>query len=131
MRYAIKKYAEALYEATKDAKKSEAEKVTDSFIVLLNRYNDRSLLPRIIEHYERLRTKKEGVVKVEVTMAKKVPAKVRLEIEKKVGKAEIVEKVEPEALGGVKLIINDEYLVDGTFQSRVEKLYYALVKAND
>ncbi len=129
MRYSVKKYAEALYEATKGRRASEQEKLVVEFFRLLDRYHDRSLLPRIIEQYEKLRRKKEGVAKVEITMTKKVSAKIKSEIEKKVGKAEIVEKVQPEILGGMKLIINEEYLIDGTFQGRVEKLYQALLRA--
>lgn len=131
MRYSVKKYTEALYEAVKGVRVSEQEKLVEVFISLITRYNDRSLLPRIIEHYGKLRRKKEGISKVEITMAKKVPAKVKLEIERKVGESEIVEKIDPEVLGGVKLIINDEYLIDGTFQGRVEKLYKSLISANN
>jgi F0F1-type ATP synthase delta subunit len=128
MRYPIRKYAQALYELAKGKSAAESEKIIKAFISLLIRYNDRSLLPRIIAQYEKLRRKTEGVTKVEVTAAKKLSTKTKGDIEKKFdGKVEITEKVHPEVLGGIQLIINDEYLVDGTLQGRVEKLYKALM----
>src|SRR5262245_58247647 len=128
MRYPIRKYAQALYELSKGASAAESDKIAKSFVKLLVRNNDRSLLPRIIEQYEKMRRKQEGITKVEVTTAKKMSSKTRGDIEKKFsGKVEISERVHPEVLGGMQLIINDEYLVDGTLQARVEKLYKALM----
>jgi|GEM_PF-2350317 len=128
MRYPVKKYAQALHESVKGKPQGEAEQLLRSFLKLIESYHDRSLLPRIIEHYEKIQRKSEGVVKVEATSAKKLSAKVKSDIEKKFGaKLVLVEKVHPDVLGGVKLIVNDEYLIDGTFAGRVDKLYKALM----
>lgn len=128
MRYSVKKYAQALYESSKGKSGAESEKVVKSFVALLDHYHDRSLLARVIEQYERIRRQSEGITKVEATTARKLSSKSKGEIEKKFGgKVEISEKVHPEVLGGVKLIINDEYLVDGTMEGKVERLYKALM----
>ena len=130
MKYPIKKYAQALYESTAGKSQAQQEKALQSFVALLIRYNDRSLLPRIIESYGKIRRKTEGLTKVELTTAEKASGKIKTEIKKKLGEgAEMNEIVEPEVLGGLKLIINDEYLIDGTLQSRVEKLYQSLMRA--
>ncbi len=128
MRYPIKKYAQALYESSKGKSGAESEKIAKEFVALLEHYHDRSLLSRIIEQYEKIRRQREGIVKVEAITAKKLSNKTKTEIEKKFnGKVELGERVRPEVLGGLKLIINDEYQVDGTLQGRVEKLYKALM----
>lgn len=128
MRYPIKKYAQALYEVSKGSSQAESEKIAKQFIALLTHYHDLSLLPKIIERYGRIRREIEKVVKVQATTAKKLTGKTRDEIEKKfAGRIELEERVHPEVLGGIKLIINDEYLIDNTLQGRVERLYKALM----
>ena len=132
MRYPIKKYAQALYESTVGKSEHEQEKISKAFVALLAAYNDSSLLSRIIEYYSRVRRRSEGLTKVDLTTADKASVKIKTELKKKLGeRLEIDEKIDPNVLGGIKLIINDEYLIDGTFQSRVERLHQALVKAND
>lgn len=130
MRYPVKKYAQALYESSKGKSSSESDKVAQAFIALLDHYHDRSLLPRILTLYEKIRRQKESITKVETITAKKLSSKTKEDVEKKFGgKVEIHEKVHPEVLGGIKLIVNDEYQIDGTMQGRVEKLYKALMAA--
>jgi F0F1-type ATP synthase delta subunit len=128
MRYSAKKYAQALYESSKGKSSSESDKVAKAFLALLDHYHDRSLLARIVEQYEKIRRQQEGITKVEAITAKKLSGQTKSEIEKKFnGKVEIGERVHPEVLGGIKLIINDEYQIDGTMQGRVEKLYKVLM----
>lgn len=130
MRYSAKKYAQALYESSKGKSSSESEKVAKTFVALLDHYHDRSLLPRVIVLYEKIRRQQEGLTKVEAITAKKLSSKSKSDIEKKFnGKVEIHEKVHPEVLGGIKLIVNDEYQIDGTMQGRVDRLYKALMAA--
>lgn len=131
-RYSPKKYAQALYEATKGLSDKEQSKILERFIDLLDVYNDRSLLSRIIEAYERERRKKEGIDKVEVTSAQKLPTKIRDKITARFkGKGEFVELVEPAVLGGVRLVINEEYLIDATLAGRVDRLYKSLLANTD
>lgn len=128
MRYPVKKYAQALYESSRGKSGAESEKIAKAFVALLDHYHDRSLLPRILGLYEKIRRQQEGIIKVETITAKKLTSKIKGEIEKRFnGKVEVDEKVHPEVLGGVKLIINDEYQVDGTLKGRVDKLYKALI----
>lgn len=130
MRYSAKKYAQALYESSKGKSSSESEKVAKTFVALLDHYHDRSLLPRVIALYEKIRRQQEGITKVETITAKKLSSKSKADIEKKFnGKVEIAEKVHPEVIGGIKLIVNDEYQIDGTMQGRVDRLYKALMAA--
>ena len=130
MRYSPKKYAQALYESSKGTSGAESEKIVKAFIALLDYYHDRSLLPRILTLYEEIRRQKEGITKVEAITAKKLSSKAKADIEKKFdGKVEISERVHPEVLGGIKLIVDDEYQIDGTLQGRVERLYKALMAA--
>jgi F0F1-type ATP synthase delta subunit len=80
--------------------------------------------------YEKIRRQQEGITKVETITAKKLSDKSKADIEKKFnGKVEIAEKVHPEVIGGIKLIVNDEYQIDGTLQGRVDRLYKALMTA--
>ena len=130
MRYSSKKYAQALYESTAGQPQKEQEKILAQFLSVLERYHDHSLLPRITEAYEKIRRRREKIVKVEVVTAKKVKNSLLDQIREKFDKkVEFVEKIVPEVLGGLKLTVNDEYLIDGTFQGRVDKLYKQMMEA--
>jgi F0F1-type ATP synthase delta subunit len=130
MRYTPKKYAQALFEATNGASKSEQEKLFGAFAQLLKRNNDSSLLPRILTAYEQRARAVRGEHKVTITTAKKAQKALLEKVQKRFnGKADIVEEVDERVLGGIKVLIDDQYVIDATFQGRVEQLYNHLLEA--
>lgn len=130
MRYTPKKYAQALFEATNGVSKGEQEKFFGAFTQLLKRNNDSSLLPRILAAYEQRARAVRGEHKVRITTAKKAQKALLEKIQKRFsGKADIVEEVDERVLGGVKMLIDDQYVIDATFQGRVEQLYNHLMEA--
>jgi F0F1-type ATP synthase delta subunit len=53
-----------------------------------------------------------------------------VEIKKKVGEgSHIKEVVDEEVLGGLKILINDEMVIDGTYKTRINRMVEAVIKA--
>ncbi|PIT93004.1 MAG: hypothetical protein COU06_02290 [Candidatus Harrisonbacteria bacterium CG10_big_fil_rev_8_21_14_0_10_38_8] len=123
MRYSAKQYATALFEAILEDPGKEDE-VISSFASLLINHNARSLVPSIsrqIKSLERSRSDKHTAV---ITTAKKASSELITEIKKRIkGSVEITEVVDKGVLGGFKLVIDDEYVVDGTFSNRINRLF--------
>jgi F0F1-type ATP synthase delta subunit len=67
---------------------------------------------------------------VTITTAKKAQKALLEKVQKRFnGKADIVEEVDERVLGGIKVLIDDQYVIDATFQGRVEQLYNHLLEA--
>lgn len=130
MRYKPNQYALALFEALEEKFGKSREAIIQRFVALVVKNNDRSLLGRILRQYERMYYRRKGIKNVSVTAAKKVTRSVIAAIGKRLGSdINIKETIDPTVLGGVRIMIDNELLIDGTFQDKIEKLYKKLVSA--
>lgn len=127
-RYTPKQYATALFEAL-----SEKGAVTDAVIkrfarIVAGNY-DKALVPKILMQLKKLERATLGRHDVVVTSARPLEKSVLEEVQRKVGKnSGIREVVDPAILGGVKVLINDELVIDGTIQGRIDKVVQQLLK---
>ena len=130
-RYTAKQYATALFDALADAKAGERDSVVRRFAQTVVKNYDRAQLPKIMMQLKKLERAKAGRHEVVLTSARPLTREIVSEIKHKVGNSSgITEIVDPEVLGGLKVLINDELVIDGTYKTRVARLVEAVAKAS-
>lgn len=124
MRYTTKHYAAALLAALKGKPPAKKKEVIRRFLFLLRK---RGVWPRrqaILRAVERRRLSEVGLQKVSVEAPAAISPALRREIGKRVGgKVLWEESVRPELLAGVKILVNEELLVDASAKSRLERMF--------
>jgi F0F1-type ATP synthase delta subunit len=134
-RYTPKQYASALFESLQEKglpagrQGAKADVVVKGFVKMLVGNYDRALLPKILMQFKKLERTKAGRHEVVLTSARPLEKSVIADVKKKVGEnSGITEVVDPQVLGGVRILINDEIIIDGTMKSRINKMVEQLVK---
>ncbi|MDO8558392.1 MAG: F0F1 ATP synthase subunit delta [bacterium] len=118
MKYSAKHYARALSESLRDAQKEEFSIRIKTFFGILRKHRALKLLPSILKIVEELMQGKGA----EALVAKKLPQKTLIQIQKLFGTEYIVkEKTVPEVLGGMVLMW-DDWRVDGSVRGKLQKL---------
>ncbi len=102
-----------------------------NLIKLLVEYGRLSILPDIAEAFEELKAQDEGVLEAEITAASQpkdaeVKALVK-RLEDKFGKKiEASVKVDPELIGGIKILVGDT-VIDASVKGQLQQLAYTLI----
>lgn len=123
MKYASSLYAKALVAAIKESPK-EASTISRRIIEVAERNGDLRSLPKIIREAEKIILKEKGHREIRFETARPMTREMRhplLSLLKSTDKVE--EKVSPELVAGVRVVINDELLWDGTLKAKIEKLF--------
>lgn len=101
-----------------------------NLIKLLVEYSRLAILPDIASAFEELKALDEGVLEAEITAATK-PANTEVQalvkrLEAKFGKKiEASVKVDPEIIGGIKIVIGDT-VIDASVRGQLQQLAYTL-----
>ena len=101
-----------------------------NLIKLLVEYGRLSILPDVAAAFEELKAQDEGVLEAEITAAAKptdteVKALVK-KLEAKFGKkVEASVKVDPEIIGGIKIVVGDT-VIDASVRGQLQELAYTL-----
>lgn len=134
-RYTPKQYATALFESLQEKGLSAGRQrvnidgVVKNFAKMLVGNYDRALLPKIMMQLKKLERTRVGRHDVVLTSARTLDREVVAEVKKKVGQqSNVVEVVDPSVLGGVRILINDEVVIDGTMKSRIARLVEAVTR---
>lgn len=115
MKYTTRQYVEALLDALEDKSGRGRSEVIRRFLFVVRKNKDWAKLGRILQEAERQSLRKQGMRKVEVESAAPLSREFRKEIEKILGKKLVLEeKVRPELLAGMKILIDGEVLIDGS-----------------
>jgi F-type H+-transporting ATPase subunit delta len=101
-----------------------------NLIKLLVEYDRLALLPEIASIYEDLKAQDEGTLDAEITAAAKLDDKqVKMlvsQLQVKFGKkVEAHVKVDPEIIGGIKIVVGDT-VIDASVRGRLQELAYTL-----
>lgn len=101
-----------------------------NLIKLLVEYGRLALLPEVAANYEALKAQDEGTLEAEITAAAKLSdaqvKKVVAQLQAKFGKkVEASVKVDPEIIGGIKIVVGDT-VIDASVQGRLQELAYTL-----
>lgn len=124
MKYSIKQYALALSSALETKKKEDAKRIIRNFLHILSRNGDQSKIDLIAKEVERQERIKKGIYKVELTSSTKVSNRLKEEIEKILGKKiDFTEKIDADIYAGLKILVEDELLIDATAKSQIAKIF--------
>ncbi|MDP3769599.1 MAG: F0F1 ATP synthase subunit delta [Candidatus Sungbacteria bacterium] len=123
MRFTNTQYAQAFYEVLKDTKGKNRTSLIQRFIGLLQAHKASSRIDRILEKFEAYSLDADGLIKVEVESAAPLLSETRRDIQSALKrKIFLDESVHPELLAGIKLIVNNEILIDATGRRRIDSL---------
>ncbi len=123
MKIGPKQYARALSEAAVGASEKEARIYTDRFLEIMKKNNDLKKLPKIVLEAEKIKEDESGVKKVKIISAIELSSETKKEIVSKLKdifktKIELLEKIEPDILGGMIIEIGNEVL-DASVRSKI------------
>lgn len=122
MKYKSKIYAEALV-GLMDSKKAGGSKIIDNFIELLKKNGDMKKAKEIISLAEAIFLKKTGKRKVTVETARKIGRNLSALLSKELQADAIEEKINPEIIAGIKIIVNNEKQLDFSLKGKLEKIF--------
>ncbi|MGC8775747.1 MAG: F0F1 ATP synthase subunit delta [Minisyncoccia bacterium] len=119
MKYDYKTYAKALVLALNQ--KVPKEKIILNFLNLLKKNNDWHQLEKIIDLAEKLIYEKENKKKIIIETARPQQNLVN-QLKKFFPQDELVEKINPNLIAGLKILINNELQLDFSLKNRLEKI---------
>ncbi len=124
MKHSPKQYAAALLLALDRKTVAEKKKTFHQFLSLVSRRGDSVRLGLVAQEVEKQYLRKKGLKKVFLESADPVPSKIKKGIEEILGKNIILkEKINPDLLAGIKILIDDEFLVDASAKAQLCKLF--------
>lgn len=124
MKYSSKQYAIVLLSVLEGKSEKDRKEVLRKFVAVLAKNRDLARLGAILRETEREFLKQSGAKKVLVESASPVNPSLRHEIENAVGgKIWWYEKTTPEFLAGIRILINDETLIDASGKRQIEKMF--------
>lgn len=128
-----KKYAQALYELTKDLPKDQIKVEIGNFIKLVARNKDLRKIEIIFKAFEDYVKKQESIVDVKVISAENLSAsqkdnlKDQIKKEQNVKAVNLQEKIDKSLIGGFILKIGDT-IFDASLKTRLEELRLEMKK---
>ena len=124
MKFSVRIYAEALAKALDNKTKEEQKHAAEKLRQILIKNRDRQKLNQILAETEKIILKRAGAAKVLLEAAEPVSDKIKRQIKESVNKKVFFkEDVKPELLAGIKILINDELLIDASAKSRLNKIF--------
>ena len=124
MKYRVAQYAEALFDATDGKSEAEQKKIVKRFVELLVRHRTIGKAHAISVAYEKLTLQKRGMRSVRIETAHSASEKLKQEIRTVLGKnIHIEEAVNPHLLGGIKMLVDDEILIDASVKRQIDRMF--------
>jgi len=124
MKYRPQQYAQALYAALEGKSESEQKKIVKRFAELLARHQQTGKARAIFAAYEKITLRKQGMRSVRLETASVASDQLKKEIRAALGKnLYIKEIINQDLIGGVKILVDDEILIDGSVKKQLESLF--------
>jgi len=124
MTLAASQYAAVLVSSLDKKPEMERVKIIRRFLLLLRKNRDLGRLHLILRKFERLWFSRKGLRKVAVASAAPLDSRTRSDIGRIFGKKLVVEEeVKPNLLAGIRLLIDDETLIDASASRRLNQLF--------
>jgi F0F1-type ATP synthase delta subunit len=123
MKYNYKIYVKALVSALDEAQDlAQKEKIIKNFLSLIQKNKDTRQLKKIIDFASKIIYKKEGRQRIILETARPQNNLKNL-FQKFFNEKDIIEeKINPNILAGIRIVINDEKELDFSFKKRLELL---------
>ncbi len=124
MKYKPQQYADALFDLIKDASAEKRKTLIKRFGSILEKNKDQAKLNVILRQLERRVIKDAGQIKVVLESADPLSKKAKDDIESALGKkAYMIEKIKPELLAGVRMLVDDSIFIDATAKRHLDNLF--------
>lgn len=124
MKYTPSQYGQALAELLADAPRHRAAAIIRNALAILRKNKDMRFLGRIVRAAERAWLQRHGMRKIAVASASGVPQTVKKEIEAALGAKTLWEEtVDSRILGGIRIVVDDELLIDASAQRRLGRMF--------
>ena len=124
MKYPAHIYAKALAEVIVGANGKNDDEIAKRFVAFVRKNGDEVHLRKIVEEAARFVRGKSGVRKVTMETARPLGAAQKKQLAGFMKAGDILEeKVNPELVAGVKIIVNDELQFDGSLKGKLDKLF--------
>lgn len=128
MKYRPAQYAEALYAALEKKSEAEQKKIIKRFAELLARHQVTGKVKAMYEAYEKFALRTQEIRSVRLETASTASEKLKNEIHGILGKnIQIKEVVNPDLLGGLKILVDDEVLIDASAKRQMEGLFISKI----
>lgn len=131
MKISTKQYANALYELTEGKDESQIDDLITKFVAQMKKMGDIKKAKEVVNQFEAIYNKKNGIVKAVVTTTRKLTDTENDEVIEFIKKKYNVANVEMDTVidknikGGIIIKVGDEVL-DGSVNGRLNKLKLSL-----
>lgn len=124
MKYTTKMYANAFCDVATDAKNTaNADKYIKNLLLLVKSNRDQKKLKDILSVVEKIIIKKTGGRKLTIESARPLTQALERTIKSIAKPTDIVErKINNQLIAGIKVNINDEFMLDGSFSTKIKKI---------
>ena len=123
MRYRPSQYAEALHEALEGKKPAERASTVRQFVRVLSRHRVIGKSDSILAAYEKLNLRRHGMRKVKIESPGRVSDQLKKNIHEILDAKIHWQEVEnPELLAGVRILVDDELLIDASAKRQVDRM---------
>ncbi len=126
MKYTAQHYGELLFDLTDGKSADKLGAVIKRFVRLLQKHNSVSLYKKILIEFSQIYNKKHGISGVKIVSARLLNEVVQKKIEKNLPQPNSIEySIDTTLIGGIKVIINNSILVDGSIKKRIDNIFKA------
>ncbi len=124
MKYTAGQYAEALVEVLEMSGEKGRSRIAASFLRVLRRNGETAKIFSILREAERLYYRRNKLRKIELESAAPLSDSIRKEVQHAIPGGVITkEAVDPSLLGGIKILVDDEILIDASARRQLMKLF--------
>ncbi|MFY9463249.1 MAG: F0F1 ATP synthase subunit delta [Candidatus Sungiibacteriota bacterium] len=124
MRSTSGQYAHALIDALVEASDDARPQIIRRFLALLRKNKDMRRLGAIMRKVEKQSLADQGLYKIAVSSVSPLTEKTKNEIEKSLAKKLLWEEtIDPALLGGIRILIDDELLIDASARHRLDRMF--------
>lgn len=124
MRYSPKQYAQALRVLTEGREEKVGQGTINKFLRVVQNRKDWKKIGLILREIEKLYLVSSHSLKVEVESPAPLSSLVKNKIMSTLGKQALLqEKIRPELLAGIKILINNDILIDATAKRKLDEIF--------
>lgn len=123
MKISPRAYAKAFIGILKGKSAVEQKKMFRRLLGIISKKGDTKQLGPIMREVERLYFASQKKKKVVIESNNPVSELVKREVKHLLGDVSIIEKLNPALLAGIKILINDEVLIDASAAAQLKKLF--------
>lgn len=124
MKYSVKQYASALLAALQGKTGQERGRVIANFFKILQKNADFGKRKSVVQEMRREYFRQNGIATAKVETADGAPEHIKKELETALGREVVLEeRIDPGILGGIKILIDDETLMDASLKTMIDKAF--------